>query len=224
MEECVHSCSNHIHCVSEQNFLSRHQLNLFSPLASSMFVLAVSDLMAEFYSNKVSLASFVVSVYVLGFAFGPFLLASMSELYGRQILYVICTALFFIFTVACAVPSNLNILIAFRFSAGIVGVATIAIGGGSIANFFRLEKRGLTISLYVFAPGIGPVIGGFLSQAKGWRLGFQLMTIIVRWIILNCEFKQLLTWCLRVALSSCSRFPSCVKHIQPRSPRENPTD
>ena len=83
MEEHVHSCSNYIHCINEQNFLSRDQLTLFSPFASSMFVPGISDLMTEFHSNNDALASLVVSVYVLGFAFGPLFLAPMSELYGR---------------------------------------------------------------------------------------------------------------------------------------------
>ena len=65
MEEHVHSCSNYIHCINEQNFLSRDQLTLFSPFASSMFVPGISDLMTEFHSNNDALASLVVSVYVL---------------------------------------------------------------------------------------------------------------------------------------------------------------
>lgn len=51
-----------------------------TPLASSMFAPGVPQLMKEFKSTNVVLASFVVSVYVLGFAFGPlFLLPRRSE-------------------------------------------------------------------------------------------------------------------------------------------------
>jgi hypothetical protein len=44
--------------------------NSNSPLASSMFAPGIPELMHEFKSTNVQLASFVVSVYVLGFAFG----------------------------------------------------------------------------------------------------------------------------------------------------------
>ena len=55
----------------------------YRPLASSMFAPGVPEVMTEFKSSNELLASFVVSVYVLGYAFGPLLIAPLSELYGR---------------------------------------------------------------------------------------------------------------------------------------------
>ena len=45
-------------------------LALVTPLASSFFAPGVPELMEEFHSDSDLLAGFVVSVYVLGFAFG----------------------------------------------------------------------------------------------------------------------------------------------------------
>ena len=98
--------------------------------------------MREFESQNVELASFVVSVYILGFAFGPMVVAPMSELYGRTPVYHVCNLLFVIFTVACAVSSNLNMLIAWRFFEGVFGSAPLTIGGGTIADIIVQEKRG----------------------------------------------------------------------------------
>jgi MFS family permease len=42
-----------------------------SPLGSSMFAPGVPQLMVEFGSTSKLYASFVVSVYILGFAIGP---------------------------------------------------------------------------------------------------------------------------------------------------------
>lgn len=52
-----------------------------------MFAPGVPELMLEFGSKSSELASFCVSVYVLGFAAGPMIFAPMSELYGRVIVY-----------------------------------------------------------------------------------------------------------------------------------------
>ncbi len=49
-----------------------------------MFAPGVPNLMAEFQSSNVELGTFVVSIYVLGFASGPMILAPLSELYGRM--------------------------------------------------------------------------------------------------------------------------------------------
>jgi len=55
---------------------------LTSPLA--MFAPGVPNLMAEFQSINIELGTFVVSIYVLGFASGPMVLAPLSEVYGRM--------------------------------------------------------------------------------------------------------------------------------------------
>lgn len=44
-----------------------------TPLGSSMFAPGVPELMKEFESDNIALASFVVSVYILGFAVGRFI-------------------------------------------------------------------------------------------------------------------------------------------------------
>jgi len=46
-------------------------ITLLTPLGSSMFAPGVPQLMEEFGSTSTLLAGFVVSIYVLGFAFGP---------------------------------------------------------------------------------------------------------------------------------------------------------
>ena len=99
-----------------------------TPLASSMFAPGVSYLMAEFHSSNKELASFVVSVYVLGFAFGPLILAPLSEMYGRLPLYHACNLGFVAFNIACALATNLNMLIGFRLMAGLFGSAPLTNG------------------------------------------------------------------------------------------------
>jgi MFS family permease len=96
-----------------------------------MFAPGVEDVMREFGSSSTMLASFVVSVYVLGYMVGPFLIAPLSELYGRVPLYHTCNVLFLIFTIACAVTQSLPQLIVFRLLAGIAGVCPLTIGSGT---------------------------------------------------------------------------------------------
>lgn len=103
-------------------------LTFITPLASSMFAPGVPEIMAEFNSTNTLLAGFVVSVYVLGFAIGPLILAPASELHGRVDIYHICNIGFVIFSVACAVSTDLGMLIAFRFFQGCFGSAPVTNG------------------------------------------------------------------------------------------------
>jgi multidrug resistance protein len=139
--------------------------------------------MAEFNNYSPILATFIVSIFILGFATGPLLIAPLSEIYGRLPVYHCCNVLFVVFTIACAVASSFEQLLAFRFLAGFAGVATVTCGSGSIADMIPREQRGKAISVWssgpLLGPIVGPVIGGFLVEAKGWRWTFWLVAILV---------------------------------------------
>ncbi|KAI1337252.1 major facilitator superfamily domain-containing protein [Xylariaceae sp. FL0016] len=158
-------------------------MTLLTPLASSMFAPGVPQVMAEFGSDSLEIASFVVSVYVLGFAAGPMLFAPLSEIYGRIPIYHISTIGFVAFTVGCALSPSLNALIVFRFFCGVCGSTPITIGGGSIADMIVQEKRGAVMSGFSMGPLLGPVIGpiagGFLANAEGWRWTFWVLAMVI---------------------------------------------
>lgn len=123
-------------------------LTLLSPLASSMFAPGVPAVLREFRIASETLAAFVVSVYLLGFAVGPLLISPLSEIYGRRPIYIACNVFFLVFTVACAVANNMTQLIVFRFFAGCFGVCPVTLGGASIADMIPQEKRGAAMALY----------------------------------------------------------------------------
>jgi multidrug resistance protein len=125
----------------------------------------------------------IQSVYLLGFAFGPLLIAPLCEMYGRLPLYTACNILFVVFSIACAVSHDLSQLIAFRFLMGCAGVAPLTIGAGTIADIMPVESRGKAMAIYAMGPLIGPVIGpvggGYMIEAIGWRWVFWLLAIVV---------------------------------------------
>lgn len=161
-------------------------LTFVTPLASSIFAPGVPQLMQDFRSNSSELAAFVVSVYVLGFAFGPLIIAPMSEIYGRTIVYHACNVGFVAFLIACALAPTLNTLIVFRFLSGIFGSCPLTNGGGSISDMIRQEKRAVAMSAFsigpLLGPIIGPVAGGFLAAAKGWRWVFWVLAIFAGFV------------------------------------------
>lgn len=137
--------------------------------------------MEDFHSANESLAAFVTTIFLLGYTFGPIAIAPLSELYGRAILYKVCMVFFIIFNVACAVANSLGALIVFRLLAGIAGSCPITLGTGSIADMVPREKRAGAMAAYVIGavlgPSIGPICGGYLTPAAGWRWNFWLMAI-----------------------------------------------
>jgi multidrug resistance protein len=146
-----------------------------------MFAPGVPDIMREFKTSDPTLATFVVSVYVLGFAFGPLLAAPLSELYGRSVCYHAANVLFIVFTVAAALSKNMGMLIAFRFFMGFAGSTPITIGSGSIADMFPVEERGKAMAIWamgpMLGPCIGPIAGGFIVESIGWRWVYWVIAI-----------------------------------------------
>ncbi len=154
-----------------------------TPVASAMFAPGIPKVMEDFHNNNNELAAFVVSIFVLGFALGPIVLAPISEIYGRQIIYFVTNVLFVIFTLACAVSNSLGMLIGFRFLAGAAGSTPLANGGGTISDLIEQERRGAAMAVFAIGPLLGPIIGpvagGYLAQAEGWRWVFWVIVIAV---------------------------------------------
>nr|A0A089FRP6.1 RecName: Full=MFS transporter prlG; AltName: Full=Pyrrolocin biosynthesis protein G [fungal sp. NRRL 50135]AIP87507.1 putative MFS transporter [fungal sp. NRRL 50135] len=155
---------------------------LYSNLAAVMFAPGAQDLVAEFGITSTIVASLTVSIYILGYVFGPFLLASMSEIYGRLIIYHICNAVYIAFTIGCALSTDTAMFLVFRFICGCAASAPMAIGGGTIADLHKPEERGKAMALFglgpLLGPVIGPVVGGFVTQFLGWRWTFWLVLIL----------------------------------------------
>ncbi|KAH8805493.1 major facilitator superfamily domain-containing protein [Xylogone sp. PMI_703] len=163
------------------NILVVSLITLLSPIASTISSAASADIMAHFHSTNESLGAFVTTVFLLGYTFGPIVIAPLSEMYGRAILYKVCMFFFIIFNVACAVANSLGSLIVYRLLAGIMGSCPVTLGAGSIADMIPAEKRASTMAAYIIGvilgPSIGPICGGYLSPAAGWRWEFWLMAI-----------------------------------------------
>ncbi|KAK5996775.1 MFS transporter cpaT [Cladobotryum mycophilum] len=157
-------------------------LAFITPLASSTIVPGVPLMAKDFDETRKPVISLVVSIFVLGFAFGPLLLSPLSELYGRRIVYNISNVGHLGFTIGCALAPNIASFIVFRFIAGCFGAAPMNVGGGSIADQVAPAKRGAVMSILFtgifLGPVIGPVMGGFLAQGAGWRWVFWLLTIL----------------------------------------------
>jgi multidrug resistance protein len=138
-----------------------------------MFAPAIGQVMTTFHSSDSLLASFVVSVWILGYFFGPLFLGPLSELYGRLPVYWVCNVLFTVFNIASALSPSLSALVVFRFLAGTFGGCPITIGAGTFGDLIRPRSRGKVIAVWslgpILGPIIGPIAGGYLGESAGWR-------------------------------------------------------
>lgn len=150
-------------------------------LATLMSAPATPLILAEFHSDSKISATILISIWELGEALGPLLIGPLSEVYGRAPIFHTANFFFVAFSVAGALSTNLNMLIAFRFFTG-VSVASVTLNPSIVGDLFIVEERGSAMSIMglitVLGPIAGPIIGGYMSQTVNWRWTFWLAAIM----------------------------------------------
>jgi DHA1 family multidrug resistance protein-like MFS transporter len=91
---------------------------------------------------------------------------------GRNPVYMATLFIFVMLQIPTALASNFSMLLAFRFLTGFFGSPVLATGGATIADMYYPNKRAYAMAIWgiaaVSGPTMGPLVGGFAAQAKGW--------------------------------------------------------
>lgn len=146
--------------------------------------------MQETFGVSSEVTTLCLSMYVLGYAFGPVGLAPLSERFGRQPVYAVSWFLLFIFQLPIALAPNIGTVIICRFLAGVGGGAPLTNTGGSISDLWSRNESGGPMAVYglssTFGPPMALVISGYIALNPGWRYIFWVLMAITGgfWIIL----------------------------------------
>lgn len=94
---------------------------------SSAYTGGIDGILTQFHTSD-EVVTLGVSLFVLGFAVGPLLWAPLSEIFGRQILFIGTYAALTAFNAGCAGSQNIWTLIILRFFAGTFGSSPLTVG------------------------------------------------------------------------------------------------
>jgi len=158
---------------------------------SSVITADIAGVEREFdVSEEVALVS--ISIFVVGFGLGPMVFAPMSEILGRRMIYATTLFMAVIFIIPCALAPNIQTLLVCRAIDGIAFSAPMTIIGGSLADMWKTEERGVPMAAFSAAPfigpAIGPLVGGFLSDAAGWRWLYWIQLILAAIVYILITF------------------------------------
>ncbi|CAI7576798.1 unnamed protein product [Penicillium crustosum] len=132
---------------------------------SRLWYVSPSGLIEEQYNVSLEVAILTCSIMVCGFAVGPLLWSPLSEIIGRRPVYIISLTLYVIFNIPCALSPNIGGLLVCRFLCGVFSSSGLSLAGGTIADIWSIEERGMAIAYFAAAPYCGPVLGPIVT---GW--------------------------------------------------------
>ncbi|MCJ1432423.1 hypothetical protein MMC27_001779 [Xylographa pallens] len=154
---------------------------LISNISTSIMAPALPNIGTDLQIHSPFQLYLTLSIFILAYAFGPFLIGPLSEIHGRVLVLQLSNLFYLIANTACGFAESASYLTAFRFLAGLGGSAPYTIGGAILADCWAAEERGRSIGIYTLAPVLGPVmgpiIGGFITQHSTWRWVFWTTSI-----------------------------------------------
>ncbi|KPM39328.1 hypothetical protein AK830_g7228 [Neonectria ditissima] len=154
-----------------------------STMGSALPSMAIPEIVKGFGVTSEEQRVLPISVYLIGYVFGPIIWGPLSEHWGRRNLSFITFFFFTIFTMACALAPNWPALLIFRFFTGAFASSPIAIVAGILADVYgEPTARGRAYAIFMvattFGPILSPIVSGFTSQTIGWRWAFWIALIL----------------------------------------------
>jgi len=115
----------------------------------------------------------VIDAYALTLAASILMFGSIADRLGRKRVFIAGVTVFTFASLLCGAANGIDLLIAARALQGLGGAAMFATGLALIGQEFHGRERGKAIALWGatvgFAAAVGPLAGGSLTDAFGWR-------------------------------------------------------
>jgi multidrug resistance protein len=174
-------------------------LTCFVVAFNSAVVTADLEGVGETFHVSEEVTLLTITLFVVGFGVGPMVFAPLSEIFGRRPVYSVTLALAVLFTIPGAVAKNIGTLLVTRFLAGVAFSAPMSLVGGTLVDLWKNEERGVPMAAFSAAPfigpGVGPLVGGWLSQAGGWRWLYWIQLILSGcvWVLITFTVPETYT-------------------------------
>ena len=150
-------------------------LSAIGPLTTDMYLPSLPDI-ARLLNASTAQVQLTVSAYLLGFAFGQIFYGPLADRHGRKPVLLWAMALYCAASLACALSTSIEMLIAARALQAFGGSGGIVLARAIVRDLYSGARAGRELSLIgavmALAPVLAPLIGGVLQTGFGWRSVF----------------------------------------------------
>ena len=124
------------------------------------------------------LFTWMVTAYLLCECVTIPIAGKLSDLYGRKKLFLIGLTIFVGGSVVAGLSTNMEMLVICRAIQGLGGGVLIPVATAAIADLYaphvRARMQGLLAAIFGVGSGVGPIIGGFITENIDWRWCFYI--------------------------------------------------
>jgi len=153
----------------------------FPQISETIYTPSMPDISAALgvSNNSVQLT---LSIYFIGFAFGVFCWGWLSDIIGRRNAMLGGLLLYGIGSMMCYSSDTITFLLVSRFiqafGAATGSIITQTILRESVSGSVRHAMFAQISAVIAFTPAVGPLIGGWVDQALGFRAVFLVLVVM----------------------------------------------
>src|SRR6185312_8978280 len=155
-------------------------LTAVGPLSTDMYLPSLPDIARQLHAST-SEVQLTISSYLIGFACGQIVYGPISDRRGRKPVLIAAVALFTAATLACALSTSIEMLIAARTAQALGGSGAVVLTRAIVRDLYSGARAGRELSVIgsvmALAPVVAPIAGGALQTAFGWRSIFVLLGV-----------------------------------------------
>jgi EmrB/QacA subfamily drug resistance transporter len=152
-----------------------------TPFMATSINIALPSIGREFSTDAVTL-SWITTAYLLAAAMFLVPFGRLADIRGRRKVFLSGIAGYTVVSLLCGVAPSEHALIALRALQGFTDAMMFGTSLAIVTSVYPPQERGRALGITVasvYAGGaLGPFIGGFLTQALGWRSIFYLTAVL----------------------------------------------
>jgi len=150
------------------------------PIMIAIFMFAldetISNVALTYIAGSMSVSlnesTWVLTSYLIASGIAIPLVGFMSKLLGRKNYFIICLIVFTISSFMCAISHSMIAIVVSRFIQGLGGGGLLPLGQAMMMENFEPKDRPKSMALFgiaiVFAPLLGPILGGWITENWSW--------------------------------------------------------
>jgi DHA1 family bicyclomycin/chloramphenicol resistance-like MFS transporter len=149
------------------------------PISTDLYLPSVPwigrDLGADVAATQLTLSVFLAAFAIAQIPVGP-----VSDRFGRRPVLLIGLAVYVLASAACAFAPSIDTLILARALQATGACAGVVLGRAVVRDIYGRDRAARMLayigSAMALAPMIGPILGGVVQSAFGWRWNFGILT------------------------------------------------